>query len=562
MSIKQQMQDKAAAMAEAMAERARTPQEIEMIRQRVVAQVQSGAMQPYIGVPLIQDLTKKMGEASARMAQMAAGMGAPAAGGPPVAEQVMQQAMQAPQSAGVQALPSNLPQQYAPGGLVAFAEGGEVEHYEGGGTLKYGQVRGPDGGVYETLYDRMNRENREREEREYQERLAQVRANGGSTMPYGEQVSNAFGAILGAPIEAFKHIVSAPGYGFNRNSSAAAPSDAPAVSAAYPDETTRGGRAPSASGAPPAPSAKPAGGIASIPGVGAAPFKMPTLPGRTKLEDYSLGDVSGKIKTATEDAVSAEEKLLKGMTDPSNKAREDRMNLREAANEKDAAINRALSLMSLGFGIAGSKERTLAGALGNEGKQGIADLIRNEAASRAAREKLEDARDLFEQQKLAASKGDRSAAQAAGQRAAETLRQGMALQVQAGHSTNMERLQGDQLAQQGALGLAGLGVQMRGQDIQAAAANTRNALLERHYNNEAERNKAAVAAAESKAYATWQTSPAFRQAQLQAQKLSPMQAQLFMQQEWIKYRANALPSLMPQGAGSSLPPGVRNADDL
>lgn len=51
-----------------------------------------------------------------------------------IAEQVMQEAQMAQAAPGVEGLPSNLPQEYAGGGIVAFDEGGEVERYSPGGS--------------------------------------------------------------------------------------------------------------------------------------------------------------------------------------------------------------------------------------------------------------------------------------------------------------------------------------------------------------------------------------------------------------------------------------------
>jgi len=95
--------------------------------------VQNGIIPAYIGVPIIQE---KMQE-QARMKAMGQGQGQGQQ--PPIAEQVLQQAsaQSAPQSApqpGVDQLPSNLPQSYAGGGIVAFDEGGPVEHFAEGGT--------------------------------------------------------------------------------------------------------------------------------------------------------------------------------------------------------------------------------------------------------------------------------------------------------------------------------------------------------------------------------------------------------------------------------------------
>jgi soluble lytic murein transglycosylase-like protein len=75
--------------------------------------VQDGTVPSYIGIPLIQ---QKMQES-----QQAKAMAQPKA--PPIAQQVMQQA-QAMQ--GVPALPSNMPEEYAQGGILSYAGGGDL----------------------------------------------------------------------------------------------------------------------------------------------------------------------------------------------------------------------------------------------------------------------------------------------------------------------------------------------------------------------------------------------------------------------------------------------------
>jgi hypothetical protein len=115
--------------------------------------VQNGVIPAYIGIPIIQE---KMQE-QARMQAMGQGQGQEQQ--PPLAQQVLAQASAQP---GVDQLPSNLPQGYAGGGIVAFEEGGPVEHFQVGGQPKY-----------ETPFDRMTRLTRERAkaEEEAQARL-------------------------------------------------------------------------------------------------------------------------------------------------------------------------------------------------------------------------------------------------------------------------------------------------------------------------------------------------------------------------------------------------------
>ena len=129
-SLQDDMSRRAASMA-AMAKRSSNPQDIQAIQKSLVTGVQNGSIQPYVGIPLIQELTQKLTEAKAQMAQGMAGAGMPQGQqGVPIAQQVMQQAAQ--ESQGLEALPSNLPQDYAGGGIIAFEDGGQVQRFNEG----------------------------------------------------------------------------------------------------------------------------------------------------------------------------------------------------------------------------------------------------------------------------------------------------------------------------------------------------------------------------------------------------------------------------------------------
>lgn len=130
MSIQQTLRDSALDMAQDMVDRARTPQQIIAAKQQLAAMVQSGRGEPYKIIPLIDALNKNLTQAQQQAAQGAMGPQAPA-GGPPIAQQVMAQAAQP----GVAALPSQLPAEYAHGGIVAFEDGGEVERYQNRGLV-------------------------------------------------------------------------------------------------------------------------------------------------------------------------------------------------------------------------------------------------------------------------------------------------------------------------------------------------------------------------------------------------------------------------------------------
>jgi hypothetical protein len=183
-------------------------------------------------------------------------------------------------------------------------------------------------------------------------------------------------------------------------------------------------------------------------------------------------DMPEKTKEAAETAVTKTQKIYEDMDRPGFEAREGRLGKREATQEKDSAIGRALNLMNLGFGIAGSKERTLAGALGNEGRQGIRDLIQGEAANRAARDRLEEYRDNLEQQKVAAKKGNYQAAQAAGKDAANDLRSAIQFSLDAAYKGNAQAASLYSILTQGDVNRATIANQ--GQQLQLSATSEQN----------------------------------------------------------------------------------------
>lgn len=460
-SLQDDMSRRAASMA-AMARRANNPQEIEAIQKSLITGVQNGSIQPYVGIPLIQDLTKKLTEAKAQMAQSVAGAGMPQppAGGPPIAQQVMQQAAQ--ESQGVEALPSNLPQSYAGGGIIAFEDGGKVERYQSGGTPISRWFSGAKQNFNET------------------DEAAKLRTQ--LQMKYGPAASipGLFMTQTDEERQSAKNIAAAlPTMSLEQLKQLNEQGALPAANLDDPATATRRSQytnapIPATPGAAAAPSAAPR---AAIPGAGN--FKMPTFAGMTMPSapastNYQalLGDTEAKTKTAGDTANKETLEKLESFDEPGNAAREEKYGKREAAQAKNSAMDRALNIMNLGFGIAGSKERTLAGALGNEGREGIRDLLRGEAANRAALDKLDDARDNFEQQKVAAKKGNYQAAQAAGERAVDNVYKYQDLTMKAAHYGSTEasqryhtEMQGNfqqaSLDQSGKLGIAELGLKQQ-----------------------------------------------------------------------------------------------------
>ena len=555
-SLQDDMSRRAASMA-AMAKRATNPQQIEAIQKSLVAGVQSGAIQPYVGIPLIQELTQKLTAAKAKMAQAVtgAGMPQPPQGGAPIAQQVMAQAAQ--ESQGVEALPSNLPQSYAGGGIIAFEEGGPVERYQSVGYTGESERKR----VEEAMAKLRTYGLRQRQQDPQGYIAAEAAAKEAQ-----DALSNAERSITGGPVGAMGQSMGLA------MPPAVAPTATPAISTVTAPSAAPGGPGAQIQPPPPAPPVAP-----TISGAGS--FRMPTLPTMKETAAPVLTDLDAltkklpaDTKIATEDAITKTQKMYEDMDKPGFEAREGRLGKREAEQEKNSAVGRALNLISLGFGVAGSKERSLAGALGKEGREGIQSLIQGEAANRAAKDKLEDYRDNLEQQKVAAKKGNYQAAQAAGERAADNLYKYTSLNVNAASAGNSQAIQRQQieqqsnfqqasLAQSGILGLSELGLRKDQLNQSAATANAqlqlgreRLSILKDQIAAGDKRAAAALATAEQKAYTAFQTSPQFQEAQAKAKKMAPIEAQRFMQQEWTKYSANAMPSLLAgQGGGANIP---------
>jgi len=83
--------------------------------------VQNGTVPAYIGIPLIQEKTMALKQSQAMQGGMQQQQ-------PPIAQQVLADAQQV---TGLDGLPTNLPAEgYAPGGIIAFVEGGETDDEE------------------------------------------------------------------------------------------------------------------------------------------------------------------------------------------------------------------------------------------------------------------------------------------------------------------------------------------------------------------------------------------------------------------------------------------------
>jgi len=427
-------------------------------------------------VPLIQELTNKLAEAKTQAAQIMAGVGMqqPPQGGSPIAQQVMQQAAQ--ESQGVTSLQSNLPQEYAGGGIIAFEDGGQVERYQNTGLVS----GTPAGRFFSGLGQNFTEANEMAKLRnKLQMQYGPASAVPGLFMNQTDEERLAAKAVAAAlPNLSFPQLqqLAAEGPSALAGFSKPAPSATPA--AATPSAAPGG---PSVQTQPP-PAPPPAPNF----GIGGGGFKAPVMqtytPTIAAMPERTMGDLtdlnaitqnlSADKKKAVDDTTKEAQKIYEGFDEPGNAAREEKYSKREADLEKDSAISRALNVMNLGFGVAGSKERTLAGALGNEGRQGIRDLIQGEAASRAAKNRLDDARDNFEQQKVAAKKGNYQAAQAAGKDAGKDVQDATQMALTAAHFGNSQGIQMYSALQQGDIGRATVGNQ--GEQLKLSAVDSAN----------------------------------------------------------------------------------------
>lgn len=316
---------------------------------------------------------------------------------PKVADQALMDMapQQSPDEAGIAGLAA---------GDMNFADGGIVEHYQVGGS------------TYETPYDRMTRLNREREAALRAERLARVEAAGGNTTPYGEQMANVGRFIdqyVPDPRDLFKTLVSAPGYGLNKDLAPAAKAEAPAAPAGPTGQTQLSPQQIEAAVARPKleanaglggtkeaaamRGAKPTGTTPAAPAAAAPSIAdAKTLAGQF-LDTKAAEDVFKKFAT-DEEAAIAKQRAEFNKDKPQGKAYskyEEMLSKEEAGagKEKDEALGLAIFKAGLGM-MAGSSPH----AFENIGKGAMAGLDDYSSAmkdmKKAARERQKAMADI------------------------------------------------------------------------------------------------------------------------------------------------------------------------
>ena len=346
---------------------------------------------------------------------------------PKVADQALmdmapQQAAQSPDEAGIAGLAAG-DMNFADGGIVAFADGGDVERYQSGGPL------------YETPYDRMNRLNREREA----ERVARIKEAGGNTTPYSEQMGNVGRFIdryVPDPRDIFKSVIQAPGYEwFGKDSAPAAP--------VAPTAMTRGQAQPTPQQIENAAALPKIGDTAGLGGTKeAAALRPARAPGTARLDtglgaaatgkgdDYASMDPEAMLVAATKKAAlepHPQAKELKELGDARVKAKQEEVTgleaiqkqfndiykgRKERLNAKETEITK-MGDQNLGLALlqAGAAMMSTPGGVGMAIGKGVDVGSKGYASGleriNAAKDKLSDARDRLEE--IEAQRGEMSA---------------------------------------------------------------------------------------------------------------------------------------------------------
>ena len=112
---------------------AKDPRIVQSILGNLTTAIQDGTVKPYVGIPLVQSINQHLQGLSQQADMLAALSKTP----PVTPEQSIggQALAQAETNPGIDTAQSNLPTEMASGGIVAFDEGGEVEHYASQGYV-------------------------------------------------------------------------------------------------------------------------------------------------------------------------------------------------------------------------------------------------------------------------------------------------------------------------------------------------------------------------------------------------------------------------------------------
>jgi hypothetical protein len=110
------------------------PSVVHSILSNLTNSIQNGTVKAYVGIPLVGPINQHL-QGLNQQANMVAALRNPPQVAPDqsIGAQTLASAETNP---GIDAMPSNLPEQMAGGGIVAFADGGDVEHYASKGYVQ------------------------------------------------------------------------------------------------------------------------------------------------------------------------------------------------------------------------------------------------------------------------------------------------------------------------------------------------------------------------------------------------------------------------------------------
>jgi hypothetical protein len=321
---------------------------------------------------------------------------------------IPQQQQQLPEDQGIGQLPAGN-MNFADGGIIAFADGGDVERYQYGGMPPQSSMMGDIPGfvagtpIFQTqpgvpeeepilrrLYREMSERNTAARNAEERRRVSEGRAAPSERMLAETAAAKVNPAQDMAQFDAASNLYMTERAA--KQAAAAAPKAAPAAPTA---DTTRKG-----------PGAGPAGPIAGPrqPAQAGLGDLATTYADILKKQDFKdpaearLGALEKKELAAAEDAKAA---LLRDQSkfDDAYKGREKRLSDRELDIGKQKDTNTGLALLNAGLAIM-STPGGLATAIGKGAQVGTAQFASGLDKIRSAQERLDDARDKMEDLKL------------------------------------------------------------------------------------------------------------------------------------------------------------------
>lgn len=381
--------------ARALATRAVSPDQIKAVQQQLIESIQSGALPSYGGVPILEDLTRRLKMVGAAQA-LQQGQAAPQQ---TIKQQVMDAALQRQQpqqpQPGLDQLQSNLPVQMAGGGIVAFDEGGEVDRYQNRGLVE-SFLSPTTARMLSTGRSLSPEEEAELAQREQSPGLVDRLLDGITVQgPFGPVKVPLVSSTTREALRTGQAPIPGLGAPSVATPTSAVPTTAPArspISMLDPGRA-RFGRASLLEGTSSLTGGGGGGGAPSFNRIVAPDIKFveAKLPNKPDIPKFAAG-LTDFDPDAYRAGIEAEAKKLGESQEPFLTAQKERMQKREARIEKEEKQAPWMSLIRAGLTTAQST-RPLGAALAAGATEGIKDLTTAQAATLARREKLDDLRE-------------------------------------------------------------------------------------------------------------------------------------------------------------------------